>query len=62
MYVCAGFMLVAKFASMLVQVTYLQLCLHVRLFRLHIATCACMYIADRMFDDTFARAMVLIAC
>ena len=47
---------------MFVQVAYLQLRLHVRLCRLHVATCACMYIGDRMFDDTFARAMVLIAC
>ena len=52
----------AAFACTFVQVAYLQLRLHVRLFRLHVATCACMHIGDRMFDDTFARAMVLIAC
>ena len=52
----------AAFACTFVQVAYLQLRVHVRLFRLRVATCACMYVGDRMFDDTFARAMVLIAC
>ena len=62
MYVGSGCMSTAAFACTFVQVAYLQLRLHVRLLRLHIATCACMYVGDRMFDDTFARAMVLIAC
>ena len=62
MYVCAGCILRAEFACTFVQIAYLQLLLHVRLLRLHVATCACMYISDRMFDNTFACAMVLIAC
>ena len=62
MYVCAGCMLAAKFASMLVQVACLQLRLHVRLCRLHIYSYVCMYIcSDCISAAEFACTFVQVA-
>ena len=62
MYICAGCMLAAKFASMLVQVACLQLCLHVRLCRLHIYSYVCMYLcSDCISAAEFACTSVQVA-
>ena len=62
MYVCAGCMLAAKFASMLVQVACLQLRLNVLLCRLHIYSSVCMYIcSDCISAAEYACKFVQVA-
>ena len=62
MYVCAGCMLAAKFASMLVQVACLQLRLHVRLCRLHIYSYVCMYVCSDCTLPPALACTLVIGC